>query len=135
MENNKKTAFAQILKIAQQNVEKNPSITSANTESVITRYLTALINEVEEVRQEAKGQNEIRLMDELSDIAWDYATLLSVLADRHFIGSVDEVLEHACKKYSERAPAFLEENSDMWDMIKDNQKTELEKKHREKYGE
>lgn len=126
--------FEDILLIAKQNVEHNPSIVEADTNSAVRRYIAGLIDEVREVEKEIKVDNEVYLNDELSDIAWDYATLLSVLENRGLISSAQDIFEYAHKKYLERTPAFLEGSQDLWIEIKEQQKKELKKKHEEKYG-
>ncbi len=127
--------FLDLLTIARKNVRENPSIKSENTQSVTERYFQGLRDEVQEVKEEMRENNEIRLVDELSDIAWDYAVLLSVLEDRGYIPSVDAVIEHANEKYTERMPAFLQASQELWEEIKVRQKAELRRRHGEKYGE
>jgi NTP pyrophosphatase (non-canonical NTP hydrolase) len=125
--------FIDILNIARENVRKNPSIAEADTMEAALRYVAGLKDEVEEVAVEIKENNSVYLTDELSDIAWDYATLMAVLEHRGLISSVEDVLEHGYKKYAERTPAFLVASSEMWDEIKQKQKKELKKQHAEKY--
>ncbi len=126
--------FENILAIARENVRKNPSIVKTETVDVALRYLKGLKEEVEEVQVEIKEKNSVYLTDELSDIAWDYAVLIALLETRGFIESAEEVLAHGCEKYSERAPAFLEESNEQWNAVKTKQKAELKKKHEAYYG-
>jgi hypothetical protein len=123
-----------ILKIARENVRKNPSIVGEETDVIVARYLAGIQDEIEEVRAEITPNNEVYLVDELSDIAWDYATLMAILEVRGLIPTVEEVLRHGYEKYSERAPAFLLKSNEMWDSVKAKQKEELQKRHQEKYG-
>lgn len=126
--------FLDILEIARENVQNNPNVTNGNTIDAAKKYLHGLIDEAEEVEPEIKKNNEIHLIDELGDIAWDYANLLALLERRGFISDVDEVLNHAHKKYTERTPAFLAGSEELWNKIKTGQKEELKKRHNEKYG-
>jgi len=126
--------FSDILAIARENVTKNPKLRARTTEIALKKYLEGLVDEVREVKEEIREDNEIHLVDELSDIAWNYAVLLELLAERGLIPEVDVVMEHAHEKYTQRMPAFLEGSSDLWSEIKSTQKQELKKKHEEKYG-
>ena len=104
------------------------------TMHAVGKYVDGLLDEVEEVKKELKENNEVHLVDELSDIAWDYAVMLALLEQRGLITRAEDVLEHAHEKYTERAPAFLEGSQDLWEQIKQKQKIELAQKHKEKYG-
>ena len=126
--------FLEILEIARENVRKNPSLQDRPVEEVALQYLKGLNDEVDEVFAEVKESNEVHLTDELSDIAWDYAVVLALLEYQGYIKSAEAVIEHGAKKYSERAPAFLEASEDLWDSVKAKQKTELKQRHQEKYG-
>lgn len=126
--------FSDILAIARENAVKNPSITNAETMVAATRYLNALLDEVREVQGELHEKNEVYLTDELSDILWDWLALLAICEDRKLIESAEDVLAHAGKKYSERAPALLVESDDLWKEVKERQKQELTRRHQEKYG-
>lgn len=120
--------------IAAENVAKNPTITGRDTGEVARKYLSGLADEVAEVEVELKPDNVVRLQDELSDIMWDYKVLLAICAERGWIDSVDDVYQHAYEKYVERAPAFLESDNEMWTAIKNKQKSEIARKHEERYG-
>lgn len=126
--------FFEIVAIARDNIRRNPSLTGRETDEVALQYLAGLKDEVEEVRAEIRRQNSVHLEDELSDIAWDYACLLARLEEGGYIESAERVLEHGLKKYSERAPAFLEESEEAWEAVKKSQKAELVRRHQEKYG-
>ncbi|MCA9362468.1 nucleotide pyrophosphohydrolase [Candidatus Kaiserbacteria bacterium] len=126
--------FYKILEITRDNVQRNPSITEAETKEVALRYLQGIIDETDEVRPEIKEDNQVYLTDELGDIAWDYLTILSVLEQRGLIESAEAVFAQAYEKYSERAPAFVEVDNDHWDQIKQAQKTRLKERHQELYG-
>lgn len=120
--------------IAAQNVAKNPSIVGKDTDQVVKKYLDGLAAEVTEVGAELRPDNVVRLQDELSDILWDYKVLLAVCAERGWIDSVEDVYQHAYEKYVERAPAFLESDNELWTHIKNKQKSDIARKHEERYG-
>ena len=126
--------FIDILAIARENVRNNPSIVNEDTYKASKRYLQGLMDEVEEVEPEIKENNEVHLVDELGDIAWDYAVLVALLEYRGLITNAEEVLDHAHAKYTERAPAFLKETDELWDEVKSSQKEQLKQRHLEKYG-
>lgn len=129
-----KKTFEDMLDIARENVRKNPTIVEKETTAVSMRYIQGLLSEAEEVCDEITEDNEVYLTDELCDIAWDYAMLLAVLEERGFISSIEDVLTHGHKKYTERSPAFVEETNDLWDSIKKKQKEELQNQHTERYS-
>lgn len=126
--------FSDILDIARENIKRNPSLAGRSVEDVVHQYLRELSDEVQEVTNEVRAGNKIHLEDELSDIAWDYACVLAQLELRGYIDSGEAVLEHGLKKYSERAPAFLEVSEDLWDAVKKTQKEQLKQRHEETYG-
>jgi NTP pyrophosphatase (non-canonical NTP hydrolase) len=126
--------FKDILNIARENVRSNQGILALNMHDAAERSIKGLFDEVQEVRAEIKEGNEVYLVDELSDIAWDYANLLAVLEVRGLIPSIEAVLAHGAQKYTERAPAFRIASSELWDEIKQKQKAELKRRHEEKYG-
>ncbi len=126
--------FRDILNLARENIQKNPSLQGRESEDVALQYLGGLKDEVEEVHNEIKENNRVHLEDELSDIAWDYACVLAQLEQAGYIDSAEAVIAHGLSKYSERAPAFLETNEVMWDAIKTKQKAELKQRHEERYG-
>lgn len=126
-------SFLDILAIARENVRKNPSIVGESTVTVCQRYIDGLRDEVAEVADEIKENNAVYLEDELSDIAWDYATLIALAEYRGLIPSAEGVLEHGFQKYSERTPAFLLGNQDLWNEIKAKQKETLNQRHKVMY--
>ncbi len=128
-----KKDFLELLKIARSNVANNPSIVGKSIKDISWRYLNGLSDEVSEVKSELHPNNEIYLVDELSDIIWDYTVLLSVLESGGWIKSAEEVLKHANQKYTERTPAFLKGSDELWKKIKNRQKVKLELRHKLKY--
>ena len=129
-----KKSFLDLIAIARENVQKNPKLRARTTQEAVERYVNGRLEEVEEVKEELKENNEVHLVDELSDIAWDYAVLLCVLENRGLISDVEDVIAHAHEKYTQRTPAFLEASSELWEEIKVKQKAELARRHQEKYG-
>lgn len=126
--------FRDILDIARENIRKNPSLQGRPSEEVALQYLAGLKDEIEEVRDEIREENQIHLEDELSDIAWDYACVLAQLEQAGYIESAEAVIAHGLAKYSQRAPAFLEATEEPWEAVKAKQKAELKQRHEELYG-
>ena len=126
--------FLEILEIARDNIQRNPSLAGRSTEDLSRRYLKGLTDEVEEVVAEVKENNAVHLEDELSDIAWDYACILAALENGGYIESAEAVIAHGVTKYSQRAPAFLEASEEPWDAVKKSQKEQLKKRHEDMYG-
>ncbi len=126
--------FRDILDIARENIRKNPSLQGRPSEEVALQYLAGLKDEIEEVRDEIREENQIHLEDELSDIAWDYACVLAQLEQAGYIESAEAVIAHGLTKYSQRAPAFLEATEEPWEAVKAKQKAELKQRHEELYG-
>lgn len=121
--------FKDILTLARENVRINPSIVDSDTQAVTARYLEGLQDEISEVSDEVKENNSVYLADELSDIAWDYAVLLALLEERGYITTIEEVLEHGFKKYTERSAAFGHADDIIWNTVKAHQKEILQKEH------
>lgn len=126
--------FIDILNIARWNVRENKVIKSEDAETAAKIFLHGLMDEVAEVEVEIKENNSIRLADELSDIAWDFAVLMALMEDRGLIDDAEDVIDHGFQKYTERSPAMKEASIEMWNEIKAGQKEELAKRHQEKYG-
>ena len=134
---NKKT-FIDILNIAREKVRKDPYEINMSTEDAIDNCLQGIRDEVDEVKEEVRKDNEVYLVDEVGDISWDYARLLAFLEERGLIKDAEEVFEHGFNKYEERSLANINnKESDPWvpwNKVKEKQKKELKKKHEEKYG-
>lgn len=130
-----KNNFTDLLVIAKQNAECNPMVTQSDTDKITWQYIESIVSETKEVSDELRDNNSVYLVDELSDIAWTFAALLEICVNRGLIGSSDDVLKSACKKYTERTPGFLTDSSDVWKEIKLKQKRELESRHKEKYNQ
>lgn len=127
--------FIDILTISRKNVRENPDFIALSAKDAIKDTLKGIIEEVEEVEDEVRENNEVYLTDELSDIVWDYARLLAVLEREKLITNAEGVFEHGFKKYTERLPAMLVGGDGLWNETKQKQKLELKKRHQEKYGE
>ena len=127
--------FFDMLAIARENVRQNPNLVNADTTEIVFRYLRGIKDEVDEVSDEVKVDNDVYLTDELSDIAWDYAVLLALLEERGYVTSAEQVLTHGLQKYTERTPAFRAGNAVLWEDIKTRQKEVLSKRHTEKYNQ
>lgn len=122
--------FLDIVQIARQRVRQFPNLSSEDVLQATKRYTKGLIDEVKEVEEEVRENNEVYLIDELSDIAWDYAMLLSLLEMRGLITNIEDVLEHGYTKYTQRVASLSQEQ---WEEIKQLQKQQLDAQHRNKY--
>ncbi len=122
-----------ILSLARENVSQNPGMQGKSGADAAVKYLNGLLDEVQEVTDELKPDNAVYLQDELSDIMWDYSVLLALCEAHGWIDSVDEVFAQGVRKYTERAPAFLEYNNDKWNAIKLKQKADLAQEHSKRY--
>jgi len=96
-------------------------------------YLNALIDEINEVKEELSSGKQCLLEDELGDILWVYLCFVHNLEVEGKI-SMPKVFERSLIKYSERVNGI--NNGDCWDAIKKKQKsalvleqTSLEEKH------
>ena len=69
------------------------------------------LGEMDEVLEELKENNKVKLTDELGDVLWTYIALLSHLKKLGYIDSMDEVFKHAAEKYSFRS-SYIEKVED-----------------------
>jgi NTP pyrophosphatase (non-canonical NTP hydrolase) len=67
-----------------------------------THYLSWLPEEIAEVQQEVRPDNQIYLENELSDVLRDYLNILYTLEQEWLISSYVNVFDTAYKKYEER---------------------------------
>ena len=91
--------------------------------------LNAISSEVEEVREEIKEQNSPKLEDELCDILWGWMMLVENLKTSNLVGSHEDIIDRAIKKYSERIlPLVGEKDIDekIWQEVKNSQKKALQ---------
>ncbi len=94
-------------------------------------YFDLIEDEVSEAKKELKKDNSVYLEDELSDILWNYLSLLYCLGEEWYI-SKEQVFERCLKKFSERTEwiqAWV-----LWNKIKEKQKQELLDEHNKKYS-
>lgn len=96
--------------------------------------LDSIRDEVEEVREEIKTDNKAYLEDELSDILWGWMVLVEKLKDDNYVGSHEEIMKRALKKYEERILPLNGDSGDheIWREVKARQKEVLEEEKNEK---
>ncbi len=121
-------SFDTVFKYARDNTRCNGAARSAR------EYLDGLRDEIDEVYNELKRNNNIYLTDELSDILWDYCNLLVQCEKEGLIDSADAVLRHGAQKYAERFDALLSGSNECWETVKKRQKVHLKGKHEKRYG-
>ncbi len=123
-------AFHTLLDIARRAEVCSPNTASAD----VARYhLKGMMEEVDEVQRELKDRNVVHLEDELSDILWDYVSVLAACERAGLIDGAQYVLTRGIRKYTERLPAIERQSDDMWTEIKDVQKQRLLREHEERY--
>jgi len=95
--------------------------------------LDSIRDEVEEVREEIKADNKAYLEDELSDILWGWMVLVEKLKDDNYVGSHEEIIKRALKKYEERILPLNGDSADheIWREVKAWQKEVLAKERKE----
>jgi len=95
--------------------------------------LDSIRDEVEEVREEIKSDNIAYLEDELSDILWGWMILVEKLKDDNYVGSHEEIMKRAFKKYEERILPLNGDAGDheIWREVKARQKKALKKEQKE----
>ncbi len=89
-------------------------------------YLSEIIKEIEEVKEELNHNRLCFLEDELADVLWDYINILLNLETERDV-NIGSVIDRACNKYDERIYGL--ENGISWDEIKSKQKIELKKEN------
>ncbi|CAA6822321.1 MAG: Unknown protein [uncultured Sulfurovum sp.] len=91
--------------------------------------LDSIRDEVEEVREEIKVDNKAHLEDELSDILWGWMILVEKLKDDKYVGSHEDIMKRALKKYEERILPLNGDSYDheIWAEVKARQKESLKK--------
>ncbi len=94
--------------------------------------LNAIVDEVQEVKEEIRANNVAHLEDELSDILWGWLTIIEKLKDKGYVTSHETILKRALKKYEERILPLNGDKKDniIWKEVKARQKEELEKERR-----
>ncbi len=91
--------------------------------------LNAIVEEVQEVKEEIRANNVAHLEDELSDILWGWLTIVEKLKDEGYVTSHEAILKRGLKKYEERILALKGDERDhvIWKEVKARQKEELER--------
>ncbi len=94
--------------------------------------LNHLTSEIEEVKQEIKPDNIPFLEDELADILWNWMMMVEILQGKEYIGSHEDIIKRAIKKYEERISPLNgnDADKDIWSEVKARQKLELKKEQR-----
>ena len=94
--------------------------------------LNAIVDEVQEVKEEIRPNNVAHLEDELSDILWGWLTIVEKLKDEGYVSSHEAILERGLKKYEERILPLKGDERDhaIWKEVKARQKEMLEKEKR-----
>ena len=89
--------------------------------------LDRIIDEIEEVREEVKPNNAACLEDELSDILWGWIVLVEKLKHSEYVGSHEDIMKRALKKYEERILPLKGDENDhvIWKEVKARQKEAL----------
>ena len=89
--------------------------------------LDSIRDEVEEVREEVKPNNVAHLEDELSDILWGWMVLVEKLKHSEYVGSHEDIMKRALKKYEERILPLKGDENDhvIWKEVKARQKEAL----------
>ena len=91
--------------------------------------LNAIVEEVQEVKEEIRPNNIAHLEDELSDILWGWLTIVEKLKDEGYVTSHEAILERGLKKYEQRILSLKGDERDhaIWKEVKARQKEELER--------
>ena len=95
--------------------------------------LNAIVEEVQEVKDEIKPNNVAHLEDELSDVLWGWLTIVEKLKDEGYVTSHEAILERGFKKYEQRILSLKGDERDhvIWKEVKAWQKEELEMERRD----
>jgi len=119
----------------QQLIKKKYLLQKDMNYDLLQMYLQGLQDELHEVKNEIRENNQVYLEDELGDILWDYMNILHVLEDKGLIADVESVLTRSMQKYKERVDVILQSDRDIsqqkkaWDTVKEKQKQDLKQEH------
>ena len=132
------TFIKQYIQLIQQKQERQKKITGLSFWEPKNR-LQGLLNEVQEVDEELKLQNQIYLEDELWDIFWNYMNFLTLLETQWYISDTQTILQKSYDKFHERTSAVIDKtdksSSDLArDEVKKIQKERLEDQHNKLYN-
>lgn len=103
-----------------------------------TEFFELITTEFKEAQDELKKNNTVYLEDELGDLLWTIIQALGKLQQEGYITDTQKVFERCLAKYQPRLDAIkdkpLDENYMSYrNAVKEQQKTALQKEHREKY--
>ena len=132
------TFIEQYIALIQQKQERQKNISGLSLWEPKHR-LQGLLNEVQEVDEELKLQNQIYLEDELWDIFWNYMNFLTLLETQWYISDTQTILQKSYDKFHERTSAVIDKtdksSSDLArDEVKKIQKERLEDQHNKLYN-
>jgi len=127
MESNKMKELKKLIELADYKHQLD--LKRAEPKYVDTTWLLdAIVEEVQEVKEEIKPNNKAHLEDELSDILWGWLTLVENLKAEGMVGSHEDIFKRALKKYEERILVLkgTDEDHAIWKEVKAEQKLRLE---------
>ena len=104
---------------------------SRDDKNLIDPYwlLEAILQEVQEVKEEIKPNNTPHLEDELGDILWGWIALVEKLKRQGFVGTHEDIFKRMLKKYRERIEPLdgTIKDYETWQDVKIKQKEALDR--------
>ena len=104
---------------------------SRDDKNLIDPYwlLEAILQEVQEVKEEIKPNNSPHLEDELGDILWGWIALVEKLKRQGFVGTHEDIFKRMLKKYRERIEPLdgTIKDYETWQDVKIKQKEALDR--------
>ncbi len=104
---------------------------SRDDKNLIDPYwlLEAILQEVQEVKEEIKPNNSPHLEDELGDILWGWIALVEKLKRQGFVGTHEDIFRRTLKKYRERIEPLdgTMKDYETWQDVKIKQKEALDR--------
>ena len=104
---------------------------SRDDKNLIDPYwlLEAILQEVQEVKEEIKPNNTPHLEDELGDILWGWIALVEKLKRQGFVGTHEDIFRRTLKKYRERIEPLdgTMKDYETWQDVKIKQKEALDR--------
>ena len=104
---------------------------SRDDKNLIDPYwlLEAILQEVQEVKEEIKPNNTPHLEDELGDILWGWIALVEKLRRQGFVGTHEDIFKRMLKKYRERIEPLdgTIKDYETWQDVKIKQKEALDR--------
>ncbi len=120
----------ELKKIIELVSEKCDLDISRDDKNLIDPYwlLEAILQEVQEVKEEIKPNNTPHLEDELGDILWSWIALVEKLKRQGFVGTHEDIFKRTLKKYQERIEPLdgTIKDYETWKEIKIKQKEALD---------